>query len=612
MSLIAGCFCFKGRPDSKACLQKLKGFPILLKETGGTYEYLMEEGLQACVMAKYKQTTLPQVYWGRTEHLFLLTLGFHDLSYPIEWAVPLSFEQTAEKIQAGEGEFVSILMDRQDGRLAIINNRYGTRPLYYLQAEERFWFSSNVTFLMNLSGQRAQPDPLGVMQIVCYGHTLTPQTHTRGVERLFPGSCMTATSEGIQQKRYWRLGYYNVGEDLDPTTYAKEVFEAMERGLVKKTRRSPVGFMSLSGGLDSRLVAGAAYRQCNYFAFTFSNDTQKLETPDVVAARKICQRLGLEHRVVQMTVGEASASADEIIHLTGGMTPLHHPLKNWQSIKMMLDTTRFKIGGGCGDPVGGDYVNSIYQIEPEWTDGLLRLYAMRRTLFLKKDLFRVFRREVVEETFGPMEQTLISCLRGLSGPTAAHKIAAWSQVYFNSGFTFSGAIHNHPDVSEASPQLGYEYVEKMLRLPANWLYKKNFYQYMIYHCLPQLRDVEYANTGRTLSGQMETYHLPLKKKMIRSVYKRLPFPVVAKLWEKPPILRASAIGVYAGDNRLFEEMRQIFAGTSFWREILHSEGCLTFMNDYEAGRCTFSCLPIDDELFGSLVSLFYWFKQTGG
>lgn len=612
MSLAAGCFCFKGKPQIEDAFQKLKDFKILLKEDQGGYAYWADQSARSFILAKYKQTIPMKMHRGCTERLFLTTFGFHDLDYPIDWAKGLAIETAIEKIQASEGEFVSILMDREDGQIAIVNGRHGSRVLFYLQTEERFWFATNAALLMELSGQKARPDPMGVLQIVCYGHTLTPRTHTDGVYRLFPGSCLRATGKGIRQKTYWQLGYEDATEDLDPAIYADEVFEAFEQGLTRRIGLSSSGFIGLSGGLDSRLTAGAAAGRCSYFAFTFSNNIQMPDTPDVVTARQVCRRLGLEHRTGQITAGEGSAEADQIVRLCGGMIPLHHPLKSWQTIKMMAATTGFNIGGGAGDPIAGDYINSIYQIEPDWMDALLGLFARSYRRFRKKDLMRVFQRDFIEQTFGRMEQEMIQCLQNMQGPTAAHKIAAWSQVYFNSGFTFCGCGQSHPEVSGTSPHLGYKYTDKMLRLPASWLYKKNFYQYMIYRCLPSLRDIPYANTGRPLTGRLEAYQIPLKKKIARTIYKRLPYSVLAKLWERPPTKAASAVGAFSGDFRLFDQMRQIFADTPFWKEILAPEGCLKFLADYRAGRSAFNCLPIDDELFGSLASLFYWFKNTGG
>lgn len=609
MSLIAGCFCLKSQPKGDICFEKLKAYPLLLRDSGKPYEVIYEKTPQAVLLAKYRQTQPPQLFFGQTQDLFILTLGYHDLPYPPTWAEGLTLEQVAQQVQNSEGQFVTVLADRRRAQIKIVNNRYGTRAFYYLLDGDTLWFASNITFLMHLCGQKARPDPVGILQIACCGHTISPRTHTQGVCRLFPATCLSASPEGIREKTYWHLGY-EVSEGLEPDSYADEVFEAFEKSVARTMARSPSGFISLSGGMDSRMVAGAAVRHGKWPAFTFSNNTDVLETPDVKVARQVCQRLGLEHHVVQMTAEEAFEEADEIVRLCGGLLPFHHPLKGWQKVKWMCRTTGYNIGGGCGDPIAGDYVNSIYQIEPVWTDGLLRLYAQGRRLFAKNELKGIFRNEILEEAFGPMEEEMVESLRNRRGPTAAHKIAAWSQVYFNAGFTFCGPASTHPDVSGDSPHLGYEYVEKMLRLPADWLYKKNFYHYIIAHCLPTLRDIIYANTGQLLSGRMETYRLPRRKKAARAVFQRIPFRLTSKIWHHPASLRPSTVGVFEKDARLHKKMTEILDANAAVRDVFDPDGCRRFIAEYAAGQNRFGRPGVGDELFGTLVSLFYWFHHT--
>src|SRR5262252_7632445 len=75
-------------------------------------------------------------------------------------------------------------------------------------------------------------------------------------------------------------------------------------------------------------------------------------------------------------------------------------------------------------------------------------------------------------------------------------------MYRQPAFTFTSLIHNHPDVTEAFSHLDYTYCDLMLRLPADWLYKENFYTFMIYNSLPQLRYIIYANTGNLLPSEL--------------------------------------------------------------------------------------------------------------
>jgi len=259
MSLIAGCFCLKEQPKGEVCFEKIKAYSLLLKDSGKPYELIYEKTPQAVLLAKYRQTQPPQLFFGKTQDLLILTLGYHDLPYPPAWAEGLTLEQAAQQVQNSEGQFTAVLADRRRAQIKIVNNRYGTRAFYYLFDGRTLWFASNITFLMHLCGQKAKPDPIGILQIACYGHTLSPRTHTRNVRRLFPATCLSASPEGIQEKTYWHLGY-EVSEGLEPDSYADEVFEAFGKSVARTMARSPSGFISLSGGMDSRMVAGAAVR----------------------------------------------------------------------------------------------------------------------------------------------------------------------------------------------------------------------------------------------------------------------------------------------------------------------------------------------------------------
>ncbi len=608
MSLVGGFFSIHGAMDWRAIQSVVREFPILLGEHGQEYQIPFHPGLRGGIFAKYKEAQPAQVYSWQNENCVVITLGFHDMDYPQSFSAAEDIHTLIPKIQNSEGEFVSVLMDRRDGRIAIINNRFGTRVMYIAQTPEGIFFCSNLSLLARLVPVRLEPDELGILQFFCYQHTLTPRTHLKSVERLYPGSCVLLDGEGMHQRQYWSL-CHQPDESLDPAEHAHQTIEALRRGLVKKVRRVPEGFCTLSGGLDSRMVAAVARRECDYFGFTYSNNTDNPDTPDVLTARRIAAALGMRHRTGQVPRSEVSAAADQVVYLTGGLVPIHHLVKTWQSIKMLMETTRFMIGGGCGDPIAGDYVNSIYQIEPVWTQTLLRLYAAQRKLVLRDTLCRLLRRDMVESIYPRVDASMMDSFHRLSGPTAAHTITAWAEVQYVTGFTFSSPIHNHPDISEASPALGYEYVDHMLRLPARWLYKKTFYKYMIYHQFPELRDIEYANTGERLSGKIETYRLSGKKRIVRVLARTLPFGILERIWGRWPAPGPSALGPFAGDDALFDRVSRMVSDVPALRQIFNPDACRTFIDNFRNGRRTYEALTVEDEIFGTIVSLAYWFQS---
>ena len=98
----------------------------------------------------------------------------------------------------------------------------------------------------------------------------------------------------------------------------------------------------------------------------------------------------------------------------------------------------------------------------------------------------LFRQEIVKDYQREVYRSLVDSFADIGGPTAAHKVTAWELLNRWPAFTFTSVMHNHPDVSEAFCTWTTEYSDLMFKLPADWLYQRNFYSVMIYNCLPNL------------------------------------------------------------------------------------------------------------------------------
>ncbi|MGH9194991.1 MAG: hypothetical protein ACRD1T_04540, partial [Acidimicrobiia bacterium] len=97
--------------------------------------------------------------------------------------------QTRGKIlETCEGEFVSLFVEGQSGKVHIVNDRFGACPFYFLQAGHRTLFSSSLPFLNFLAEDRLESDVLGWLQIFATKRTLGSRTHLRDVRRLLPAS----------------------------------------------------------------------------------------------------------------------------------------------------------------------------------------------------------------------------------------------------------------------------------------------------------------------------------------------------------------------------------------------------------------------------------------
>jgi hypothetical protein len=149
------------------------------------------------------------------------------------------------------------------------------------------------------------------------------------------------------------------------------------------------------------------------------------------------------------------------------------------------------LGGGPGDVSAGSKIPSVEYLDPRRTDECVQDFCLTLAGGAQS-CGLLFRHELVNEYRNEVYRSLVESLHEIDGPTAAHKVTAWELLNRWPAFTFTSVMHNHPAVDEAFGHLDYKYSDLMLRLPAEWLYERNFYRVMIYNCLPKLRHIPYA------------------------------------------------------------------------------------------------------------------------
>lgn len=621
MSFIGGYFCRGGRLSDEDIRKKLERFSILPGDDPGSYETVVESFKFGHIIAKFKPDGPTQIRRTGNDAFSILTLGFHDLCYDelVECRIPESEWSSrascgrAEMLKRSEGEFVSVLLERELESLHIVNDRFSTRPLYWFQHGELTAFSSNLLFLMKLANFSCRPDPLGWLQIFSYGHTLGERTNIENIKRLRPGSHTLFSEKHHCFWEYWRLRH-DVDYGLDCVEHSERTFEAMCRSAAMRSGLVDHGFVSLSGGLDSRLVAGAIPKEADFFTMTIADSLSSNETPEVQVAGEVSKLLNREHHVKTVSMEEISSIAESLVMLTGGLTPIHHPAKTYQAIREMICESGFKLGGGPGDSLAGAFAGaSIQNIYPVMTERQVYKFIVWRRKFSQALLGDIFNKEVTDEYFGKLDESMKECFSILSGPTCAHRTTAWAMSFRQPAFTFTSPIHNHPDVTEASPHLGYDYADCMLKLPADWIYQKNFYKFMIYHCLPDLRDVIYANTGKNLPGRMAEYNVSVRKKITSGIERFLPAGPLEDFRKRRLKPRGGTTFEYdmlRADKKLFGDVCEILHSFSGLNELLNIKGCHEFIRDYEEGRIRSGSAASDAELMGSLASLCYWYKLT--
>lgn len=208
-------------------------------------------------------------------------------------------------VQRLEGIFAFAIWDDRRGRLLLVRDRLGVKPLYYAAIGGGLRFASQVRALLDT---RSRLDCAALAGYLRTGWVSAPATIVEGVSELLPGHVLEWTGcAGYRVRRWWSPPPLArpVPRVDDPLPDALRA--ALTRQLVAEV---PVGLF-LSGGLDSRVLAHlAAFYAPSLRTYTVGFDVGVDETTEAAAEAR---RLGLEHTVVRVGGAEILSSLEDIV-----------------------------------------------------------------------------------------------------------------------------------------------------------------------------------------------------------------------------------------------------------------------------------------------------------
>lgn len=225
------------------------------------------------------------------------------------------------------GRFQGLLMDRNRRTATLFNDRYGLSRLYYHQAKEAFYFAAEAKAILTVRPELRSVDPRGLGELVTCGCVLNDRTLFQGVEVL-PSAAKWVFVGGFLERKgsYFRPSEWEDQPPLDTEAYYREFRAIFSRNLPRYFRsREPMG-MSLTGGLDSRMImAWHQIRPGSLPCYTFGGTFR--DCRDVVVARQIATACKQSHRVIPVAdefLSRFPQYAERTVYLTDGCVDVSH------------------------------------------------------------------------------------------------------------------------------------------------------------------------------------------------------------------------------------------------------------------------------------------------
>jgi asparagine synthase (glutamine-hydrolysing) len=211
------------------------------------------------------------------------------------------------------GFFSFAIYDKLEKTLFIARDRFGIKPLYFYQDEDKFLFASELRSIISYGIQRS----LKIESLVLYlqlNYIPAPFSILEGVSKLLPGHYITIRNKEVRIEKFYDLEGNISGHKTMPYEDTKDgLMEKLENSIRKRLISDvPLGVF-LSGGIDSSIITALASRhQTNLKTFSVGYKDARF-FDEKKYALQVADHFKTEHHVFNITNDDLLQHLDQIL-----------------------------------------------------------------------------------------------------------------------------------------------------------------------------------------------------------------------------------------------------------------------------------------------------------
>ena len=197
------------------------------------------------------------------------------------------------------GMLAAAIWDARTQQLVLVRDRFGKKPLFYYQDEQRFVFGSEIKALLAYGNIDRDLNPAALHEYLTYGYVVSEQTVLEGIRRVPPAHVLVLNnsvhSKKVTCQPYWEFQFHpnaNVPDEQEAEAQLETLLhQAVERRMISDV---PLGAF-LSGGIDSSLVVAMMAQSSSRPVQTFTIGFNESDYSEIEDARIVARHLGTDH-----------------------------------------------------------------------------------------------------------------------------------------------------------------------------------------------------------------------------------------------------------------------------------------------------------------------------
>ncbi|MCI7792144.1 MAG: asparagine synthase (glutamine-hydrolyzing) [Lachnospiraceae bacterium] len=268
-----------------------------------------------------------------------------------------------ETIAMCKGMFAIALLDKETGKLTLIRDRIGEKPLYYGFVNGSFVFASDLGSIAALEDFHNEIDTKVLQIYFIHGYIPAPYSIYQDIYKLDAG-CMLeidAPYQKLQISTYWSVREAaRYGQEHPFQGSRQEAADELERLLKASIKDQmvadvPVGAF-LSAGIDSSTIVALMQAQSNQKVRSFTIGMNDPKYNEATYAKEIAKHLGTEHTELYITEEDAKAVIPKLSWMFAEPFADSSQIPTYLVSKMTREHVTVSLSGDGGDELFCGYM----------------------------------------------------------------------------------------------------------------------------------------------------------------------------------------------------------------------------------------------------------------
>lgn len=312
----------------------------------------------------------PKHLFENENYLFLVEGKIYNLNLPqiekqlINYAAELfsfdgkSKDKIADWLRQLDGDFLICAVNKKTKSLVFFNDALGRLPFYTYREGSRVFVTRELRFISNLSEEK-DFDKYAIAECLLFGYPLGEKTFYKNIKRVPPASIINLnlkdkTFEINSVIEFDLSKKFSNGKNLNE--FSDELVRLFLQSCKDRITNNSTNVLSLSGGLDSRAIAGALLKINAKFTAATYRGYKEFADKDAQLAKEVAALLKIDWKLFDINTPEGKDHI-ELLKNKNGMNTLASTflLSFYKGLRDYYGSDMIYITGDGGDKVFPDH-----------------------------------------------------------------------------------------------------------------------------------------------------------------------------------------------------------------------------------------------------------------